>query len=99
MGVFFGSVENWTPDMDQSAVCQGQGEGGSSERFGDVLCSTRLRHIRTKPDGEPCRRHENHGTQGCENCHAVSASRTRKCPCGNQRPEFTSQFTSQNRIS
>jgi len=23
---------------------------------------------------EPSRRHENHGTQGCENCHAVSAS-------------------------
>jgi len=39
MGVSFGSVESWTPDSDQSAICQGQGEGRTSQRLGDVLCA------------------------------------------------------------
>ena len=39
MGVSFGSVENWTSDLDRSAVRQGQGKGGTSQRLGDVLCA------------------------------------------------------------
>ena len=57
-------------------------QAGPSEGTRLILCPARLRHKSSHADGEPGRRHEDHGTSRRKDRDALSASGTRCCPRG-----------------
>jgi integrase len=67
----------FSPHHNGEEISRSQGQSWASRRSCPLLWAARLRHPDSEENRKPGCRHENHGPQGCEDCHAVSASRAR----------------------
>ena len=104
------SVPSLPPHHNGKKIPRSQGKGWASRRSCPVLWAARLRHSDSEEDRKPGCRDENDGPQGCEDCHAVSASgigdragrarsTTQRKRTGRSRMDFTAHFTAHPKTS
>ena len=81
MGLPIEACRVCSPHHNGEKIPRSQGQGWASRKSCPVLWAARFRHSDSEEHRKPGCRNENDGPQGCEDCHAVSASGIRDRAC------------------